>query len=177
MLPPFDSRPGSPPHDVTWGEGTFAVGEHSDYGFITLLRQDDCGGLEAQLASGVWVDVSPVDGALVVNLGDALEYCTGGLLRATPHRVRQRRGATCGRLSFAYFFDPSFEAEMRSRVEMLPRALRARADERRSSAQGRWDGQRLDTFRGTYANYLIGKVSKVFPELSKHTRVAERGIA
>ena len=163
-----------PPHEARWGDDTFAVGEHTDYGFITLLRQDDSGGLQAQLGSGEWVEVPPVPGAIVVNLGDALEFCTGGLLRATPHRVQQRRDANAGRFSFAYFYDPTFDAELRSRVHLLPPALRARADERRASAPGRWDGQRLDAFRGTYADYLIGKVSKVFPELSKKTGVAQR---
>lgn len=161
-----------PPHEERWGADTFAVGEHSDYGFLTVLRQDACGGLEACMASGEWVDVPPVDNAMVVNLGDALEYVTGGLLRATPHRVRQRHGATCGRLSFAYFFDPSFDAQLRSRVELLPAALRTRASERRACAPRRWDGQRLEAFDGTYGDYLIAKVSKVFPELSQRTRVA-----
>jgi hypothetical protein len=60
------------------------------------------------LCGSTWVDVPPVADALVVNLGDALEHISGGLLRATPHRVLQRRGAAKGRLSFPFFFDPSF---------------------------------------------------------------------
>lgn len=166
-----------PPHEGRWGADTFAVGEHTDYGFLTLLRQDDQGGLQAQSASGQWVDVPPIADALVVNIGDALEYVTGGLLRATPHRVGQRRDATRGRISFAFFYDPSFDAEMRSQLHLLPPTLRARADERRARAAGRWDGQRLDAFRGKYSDYLIGKVSKVFPELSRRTRVADEGQA
>jgi len=72
-----------------------------------------------------WVDVPFVPGSIVVNLGDALEHLTGGLLRATPHRVRPQRSAQGGvaapsparlpgRLSFPFFFDPSFESPMTS---------------------------------------------------------------
>ena len=41
--------PTDPPHDPQWGKKSFAVGEHSDYGFLTLLLQDDKGGLEGEL--------------------------------------------------------------------------------------------------------------------------------
>ena len=102
-----------PPNDsVKWGEHSWAVGEHSDYGFLTLLLQDHKGGLEARdwhweqgssdsdedgkdrSASEGWIDVPPIEHTLVVNFGDALEHLTGGLVRATPHRVRPRINAT-----------------------------------------------------------------------------------
>ena len=102
-----------PPHDAAWGDGSMAVGEHTDYGYLTVLRQDDAGGLQAKCeTTGEWVDVPPVAGAFVVNLGDALEHNTGGLLRATPHRVLPRVGAPAGRFSFPFFFDPRFDARM-----------------------------------------------------------------
>ena len=158
-----------PPHDERWGADAQGVGEHTDYGYLTILRQDDSGGLQARALDGAWTDVPPVEGALIVNLGDALEHCTGGLLRATPHRVLQRAGATSGRLSFPFFFDPAFDAPMRSCRHLLPPALRALADERRRSAPGRWDGRDVSQYEGTYGDYLIAKVSKVFPELAQRT--------
>lgn len=63
------------------------VGAHSDSGFLSLLLQDDAGGLQVQLASGEWIDAPPVEGSFVVNLGEMMQLASGGRLRATVHRV------------------------------------------------------------------------------------------
>ncbi|MES1203566.1 MAG: 2-oxoglutarate and iron-dependent oxygenase domain-containing protein, partial [Pseudomonadota bacterium] len=65
-----------------WG-----VGEHTDYGLLTLLAQDDVGGLEVKTPRG-WTEAPPMPGALVCNIGDMLDRLTGGYYRSTPHRVR-----------------------------------------------------------------------------------------
>jgi len=140
--------PPSPPDAADWG-----VGEHTDYGLLTLLAQDGNGGLQVR-APGGWVDVPPVPGTFVCNIGDMLDRMTGGWYRSTPHRVRNTSGRD--RLSFPYFFDPDFTAE----VPPLPGRAAVGDDGRR-----RWDGQDLRVFRGTYGDYLVGKVSKVFPGL------------
>eukprot|EP00939_MAST-03C_sp_MAST-3C-sp1_P005466 g5466.t1 len=80
-----------PPHDSLRYEKSYAVGEHTDYGYLTILKVDDedgkdCGGLQIKSDQGRWIDVPKISNAFVVNLGDALEASTGGLLRATPHR-------------------------------------------------------------------------------------------
>lgn len=162
-----------PPHDPRYGADSTAVGEHTDYGYLTLLRQDDSGGLQIKSDAGGWVDAPPVPGSLVVNLGDALEHATGGLLRATPHRVAPRVGANQGRLSFPLFFDPAFDAAMTSAEPLLSPEFQQAAAERRKTRPARWDGARLDQFRGTYGQYLIRKVSKVFPELASQTQVEQ----
>ena len=91
-----------------WG-----VGEHTDYGLLTLLLQDTLvGGLQIMSREGGWVDVPPDDGGnrkLVVNIGDMLDKLTKGLYRSTPHRVKRNSTGT-GRLSFPLFFDPSWTA-------------------------------------------------------------------
>lgn len=177
-----------PPHDAEkHGSDCFAVGKHSDYGYLTVLKQDGAGGLqvEAMGSEDRWIDVPCIPHAFVVNIGDMLEAATGGLLRATPHRVAQRSSATAGRLSWPFFYDPSFEAEIQSIVPFLSPALQARAAEARASAPARWDGARfgdLDlhgadadvvatlTSSGTktkYGEYLVKKVSLVFPELAE----------
>lgn len=139
--------------DTGWG-----VGEHTDYGLLTLLAQDEVGGLQVKTPGG-WIDAPPLDGALVCNIGDMLDRLTGGEFRSTPHRVRNTSGRS--RLSFPFFFDPDFAAEVRP----LPRAERPLADDH---AQ-RWDRASVHLFRGTYGDYLLGKVGRVFPDLQAAT--------
>jgi isopenicillin N synthase-like dioxygenase len=147
--------PPGPPADDSWG-----VGEHTDYGLLTLLAQDDSGGLAVRTPQG-WVDAPPIPGTFVCNIGDMLDRMTGGYYRSTPHRVRNVSGRE--RLSFPFFFDPDFTAE----VPPLPDRARAGG-----SVDGvpRWDGADLRAFHGTYGDYLLSKVSKVFPQLSPRLR-------
>jgi isopenicillin N synthase-like dioxygenase len=136
-------------------EDTWGVGEHTDYGLLTLLLQDDAGGLEIKTRGG-WIEAPPVEGSFVCNLGDMLDRMTGGLYRSTPHRVRNK--AARDRLSFPFFFDPSFDAEVKPIPLVGARSLP-------DDAGGRWDSASVHAFRGTYGDYLLGKVARVFPEL------------
>jgi isopenicillin N synthase-like dioxygenase len=140
-----------PPRDPTlWG-----VGEHTDYGLLTILLQDDAGGLEVRSRSR-WVPAPPVPGSFVCNIGDMLDRMTRGLYRSTPHRVRNP--VPRDRLSFPFFFDPNFFA----RVQPIDLPGREAAPDDRAE---RWDGASVHAFRGTYGDYLLHKVGKVFPEL------------
>jgi isopenicillin N synthase-like dioxygenase len=132
----------------------WSVGEHTDYGLLTILRQDENGGLQVQ-SQGSWIEAPPIADTFVCNIGDMLDRMTGGLYRSTPHRVSNR--GTRGRLSFPFFFDPNWDAEVKP---IFPDRLVA--DDRNQ----RWDGTSLQELSGTYGEYLLGKVSKVFPELS-----------
>ncbi len=132
----------------------FGVGEHSDYGLLTLLGQDDKGGLEVRTRTG-WIDVPPLGDALVINVGDMFERLTRGRFRSAPHRVVNRSGTS--RYSFPLFFDPEFAAA----VEPLPIE---RAGDAKSEA--RWDDVDLHAPIDAYGDYLLGKVGKVFPELA-----------
>ena len=137
--------PASPVGDTAWG-----VGEHTDYGLLTLLKQDDAGGLQVKTDTG-WIDAPPLPGSFVCNLGDMLERMTGGRTRSTPHRVRNVAGRD--RLSFPFFLDPGFATEVR------PIALPL------ESGAARWDGESVHVFQGTYGDYLLRKVGRVFPGL------------
>ncbi|HEY5153285.1 MAG TPA: 2-oxoglutarate and iron-dependent oxygenase domain-containing protein, partial [Acidimicrobiales bacterium] len=136
------------------GTQQVGVGEHTDYGLITLLGQDASGGLEVRTTDG-WVPVPPDPGAFVINIGDMLERMTGGAYRSTPHRVRNTSGAD--RLSFPLFLDPAWDAEV------LPVPGFGGGPDRDPSS--RWDGQSVFAWTGTYGDYLLGKVGKVFPDL------------
>jgi len=133
----------------------WSVGEHTDYGLLTILAQDDCGGLQVKSPSG-WIDAPPIPGAFVCNIGDMLDRMTGGRYRSTPHRVRNVSGRD--RLSFPFFFDPNWDAEVHP-IEPAKNAV----DDR----DARWDRTSVHDFHGTYGDYLINKISKVFPELRR----------
>jgi isopenicillin N synthase-like dioxygenase len=78
--------PPSEPGSDDWG-----VGEHTDYGLLTLLAQDVNGGLQVRSGAG-WIDAPPIPGTFVCNIGDMLDRLTGGWYRSTPHRVRNLSG-------------------------------------------------------------------------------------
>ena len=97
-----------PPQPPELGPDQFGVAPHTDFGCITLLWQDDNGGLEVETPEGVWIQAPPIPGTLVFNIGDLLGRWTDGHYRSTPHRVINRSGRE--RLSIATFYDPSFRA-------------------------------------------------------------------
>jgi len=147
----YPSRPVPTGTDARWG-----VGEHSDYGLLTMLLQDDVGGLQVKTPGG-WIDAPPVAGTFVCNIGDMLDRMTGGLYRSTPHRVAINRSGR-DRLSFPLFFDPNFC----SRVERIQGLThRPPVDD----AAERWDRANVHAFNGRYGDYLLAKIGKVFPEL------------
>jgi isopenicillin N synthase-like dioxygenase len=141
-----------PPAENTGVQG---VGEHTDYGLLTILRQDTSGGLEIKTKAG-WMAAPPLADSFVCNIGDMLDRMTGGLYQSTPHRVRNAAGHD--RLSFPFFFDPNFNADVKP--IWIAANIRDYKDER-------WDRASVHEFRGTYGEYLLAKVSKVFPELQR----------
>jgi isopenicillin N synthase-like dioxygenase len=106
------------------------VGPHKDSGVLTLLlAEPGSRGLQVRRPdSGEWVrdwvEVPPLDGAFIVNIGELLEVATGGYLRATEHRVNLQAPAA-DRISVAYFFNPRLDAQIP--VLSLPGELAVRA--------------------------------------------------
>lgn len=85
--------------------GDMALHHHTDAGALTLLLQDEVGGL--QVAHGdSWIDVEPIPGALVVNTGDMMQVWSNDRYQAALHRVAAR--TTAERYSLPYFFNPSY---------------------------------------------------------------------
>ncbi|MCC5625712.1 2OG-Fe(II) oxygenase family protein, partial [Nostoc sp. CHAB 5715] len=145
----FNYPPNSSLSKSKWG-----VGEHTDYGVLTILKQDNVGGLQVKSKSG-WIDAPPIPGSFVCNIGDMLDRMTRGLYRSTPHRVQNL--STSHRLSFPFFFDPNFNVEVKP-IELKDVVVN-------DDKSDRWDKASVHEFDGTYGEYLLNKVSKVFPEL------------
>ncbi len=93
-----------PPQPADSDPGMFGSAPHKDFGCLTFLAQDDIGGLSVGTQSGDWIDVPPLDGAFIVNVGDMLHQWSNGEFLSTPHRVINRSGQP--RYSCPFFFDP-----------------------------------------------------------------------
>lgn len=130
------------------------VGAHTDYGFLTLLKQDTVGGLQVRHGES-WLDVPDVPDSFVCNVGDMLERVTRGRYLSALHRVRS--STTRDRMSMALFFDPDFDAVL-APIEHLSAASRPHTNVR-------WDDIDPHLTRTTYGEYLLSKVGRVFPAL------------
>jgi isopenicillin N synthase-like dioxygenase len=86
----------------------YGAAAHVDWGLLTILLQDDVGGLEFLDRDGVWQAVPPRAGTFVVIVGELMVRLTGGRYRAAPHRVARNAGPR-GRYSMPTFVDPSYD--------------------------------------------------------------------
>ena len=94
-------------------DGQIGCGAHTDWGGVTLLAQDDAGGLEVLGSDGRWIAAPPIAGTYVVNLGDMMQRWTNDRYRSNLHRVQSpagRDGLAGERYSIAYFFDIDYHA-------------------------------------------------------------------
>ena len=93
-----------PPGDVELEGELTGMGEHTDYGIVTVLWADQVRGLQVLDPDGRWQDVAPAEGALLINLGDLMARWTNERWMSTLHRVKppivdgtieRRRSAAC----------------------------------------------------------------------------------
>jgi isopenicillin N synthase-like dioxygenase len=89
--------------------GDMALHHHTDPGAITLLLQDDCGGLQAFSKTHGWIDVPPQPDTIVVNIGDVLQVWTNDRCTAGMHRVVPINSPS-GRFSIPFFYQPKVDA-------------------------------------------------------------------
>ncbi|MCZ4278931.1 isopenicillin N synthase family dioxygenase [Rhodococcoides yunnanense] len=106
---------------ILTGELT-GMGAHTDFGILTVLWADQVPGLQILDPDGMWQDVQPADGALIVNLGDAMARWTNDRWLSTIHRVDPpiADGRIIRRRSAAFFFDGNYDAV----IETLPGCAR-----------------------------------------------------
>ena len=104
-----------PPQPPDLAADEFGVAPHTDYGCITLLWQDDKGGLQVRdRKTKTWIDATPIPGTLVINVGDLLGRWSNDRFASTPHRVINRSGGD--RYAIPFFFDCTIDHVM----ECLP---------------------------------------------------------
>lgn len=121
--------PGRATRSVPGSTDQWGASAHTDYGTLTILQVDPSEpGLEVRRADGAWVDVFPPEGALVVNLGDAMERWTNDRWRSTLHRVRVPNGR---RQSIAFFHNANWDAW----IECIPSCLEPDAAPRHAPIQ------------------------------------------
>jgi len=136
--------------------GATALGHHTDPGVITLLLQDDTGGLQTQSRTGEWIDVDPVPGAVVVNLADSVQVWTNDRYRAAVHRVVPM--TTSSRMSVPYFLHPARDAVVEPIAELIDGRARYRSFEWRAFMRARTDDNFADLGAADtqISDYLVG---------------------
>lgn len=112
-----------PPGEIVLDGDLTGMGEHTDFGIVTVLWADQVRGLQVLAADGSWNDVSPLPGALLVNLGDLTNRWTNERWKSTLHRVKPPivNGTIMRRRSAAYFHDGNIDAV----IEALPSCVDA----------------------------------------------------
>ncbi|NPC95811.1 isopenicillin N synthase family oxygenase [Nocardioides sp. zg-DK7169] len=109
------------PGEVELDGDLTGMGEHTDYGIVTVLWADQVAGLQVLGRDGGWHDVMPADGALLINLGDLMARWTNDRWMSTLHRVKPPivEGRVERRRSAAFFHDGNIDAV----IETLPTCL------------------------------------------------------
>lgn len=120
------------------------VHHHSDAGALTVLLQDDVGGLEVY-NGGFWYPVPPQDGAFVINTGDMMQVWSNDRYRAAIHRVRAMKRRD--RYSIPFFYNPNAGTV----VEPLPSVVSADRPARYRAID--WSQFRYRRTDGDYADY------------------------
>jgi isopenicillin N synthase-like dioxygenase len=122
--------------------GDMALHHHTDPGLITLLVQDQTGGLQTLSSVDGWIDVPPLEGSIIVNLGDALQAWSNDQYRAAVHRVLPMRDQP--RMSTPYFYNPPADAVIQPHPALAAGEPHYRAFSWREFIQARVDDNYAD---------------------------------
>lgn len=140
-----------PPQEGDVSLEEIGIGAHTDYGFLTILNQDEVGGLQVRNKDGDWISAPPVEGTFIINIGDIVQTLTNGRYSSTVHRVINTSGRE--RYSIPFFIDANYDAV----IEPLPSCV---SDERPAQYQP-----------FTCGEYKYGHFVAVYPHLQAPTAV------
>ncbi|KAK6909611.1 hypothetical protein L486_00740 [Kwoniella mangroviensis CBS 10435] len=130
------------------GADGISCGEHKDYGCLTLLHADPIpSSLQVLSKSNQWINADPIEGCIIVNIGEMWEIWTGGMYPSTLHRVIHK--SPTYRVSIPFFYEPNFNA----RVRLLGAAGR------KAKEEGIEVEEKVEV---VYGDFLLGKVSGNF---------------
>jgi isopenicillin N synthase-like dioxygenase len=98
---------------------------HTDFGSLTLLWSQNVAGLQLKTPTGEWKYVPPVDGGIICNVGDTLDFWSAGYLKSTVHRVQRppEDQAYQRRLGLFYFVRPGNEVDIKHAPSLLLKRL------------------------------------------------------
>ncbi|MGA2392502.1 MAG: 2-oxoglutarate and iron-dependent oxygenase domain-containing protein [Candidatus Lustribacter sp.] len=108
-----------PPQSAATAAQNLGAGAHTDWGMLTMLLQDDIGGLEVRAPDGEWISATPMPGTFVVNLGEMIPRLTNDLYRSTMHRVVSNTSGR-DRYSVPAFLDPEYYYTVKCVPTCLP---------------------------------------------------------
>lgn len=122
--------------------GQLRKGPHTDWGNLTILYQDEIGGLQVEQAGHGWREVTPTRGSFVINIGDLMAFWTGGRWVSTMHRVRNPvEGHTNSRITIPFFHMPNHDAPIEPLFPFSDAATAARFEAK--TTPGEWYRKRL----------------------------------
>ncbi|CAI6336790.1 unnamed protein product [Periconia digitata] len=88
------------------------IGSHTDIQCFTLLWQDMSGGLQVLSAADEWLDAQPIEGTLVINIGDFMQRLSNNKFKSTVHRVYNRQTTSRYAMPFFLGFNPDHVCEV-----------------------------------------------------------------
>ncbi|EGC34533.1 hypothetical protein DICPUDRAFT_92205 [Dictyostelium purpureum] len=142
--------PSYPKNPDDSSEGRFGTNEHTDWGCLTILHRT-VEGLQVKSGDG-FIDAPPVPGAFICNIGDMLDRITGGYYLSNVHRVKLNTSGS-NQITYPFFLDPNWDS-VPQLIEGIPKVPQP----------ARWDNHNIHQFKGTYGQYFMTKVGRVFPE-------------
>ncbi|KAL9241896.1 hypothetical protein vseg_015956 [Gypsophila vaccaria] len=100
------------------GEPVLGIGPHTDSEGITILAQDDVGGLQVKRKSDTeWISVKPESGSFIVNVGNILQVWSNDKYPSLEHRVMLNSNKH--RMSIAFTFGPSYSVDVKPLDELI----------------------------------------------------------
>ncbi len=116
-----------PPQSEKIINNQIGCGAHTDWGLLTILLQDEVGGLEVRNSNDEWIRAPHIADTFIVNLGDLVQFMTNGLYRSTMHRVFNSK-AGVSRYSVPTFFDLDYEYKIK-KLENLGDQFKSESNE------------------------------------------------